>query len=54
LGAGEEKSLSYNWIPNRARDDWRTTATADVYNAVREIEEGTPNFLEQFITVLEP
>jgi hypothetical protein len=54
LGADEEKILSYNWLPNRADDNWRTAATVDVYEEVDEIESGVANYLEQFITVLEP
>jgi len=54
LRAGEEKTLSYSWIPNRSDDNWRTVATVDAGEAVTEIGEGVANYLEQFITVLEP
>jgi len=54
LRAAEEKILSYNWIPNRTDDNWRTVATVDANEEVTEIGEGVANYLEQFITVLEP
>ena len=54
LPAGEEQTLSYNWLPDRSDDNWRTMATVDVYEDVTELGEGEANSLEQFITVLEP
>jgi hypothetical protein len=54
LGTEEELTLNYNWLPNRADDNWRTVATIDVNDEVYEIEEEEANYLEQFITVLEP
>jgi hypothetical protein len=54
LAAGEEKELVYPWIPSRVGKDWQTMALVDLNNEVDEIEEGSGNRLEQFITVLEP
>ncbi len=54
LGAGEARDLVYSWIPPRADPEWWTEAIADLGDEVYEIEEGTGNTLEQFITVLEP
>ena len=54
LGANQEIMLSYNWIPNRTDENWRTVALVDENNEVNEIEEGAANTLEQYITVLEP
>jgi hypothetical protein len=53
LGSGQEKLLSYTWIPDRLQDSWRTEAIVDANNEVAEIEEGEANSLEQFITVIE-
>jgi hypothetical protein len=54
LGSDQEITLTYNWIPNRINENWRTMALVDENNEVSEIEEGAANALEQFITVLEP
>jgi len=54
LPAGAELTLSYNWLPDRSDDNWRTVATVDALGDVTEIGEGEANSLEQFITVLEP
>jgi pSer/pThr/pTyr-binding forkhead associated (FHA) protein len=53
LGADQEITLNYNWIPNRTGEDWRTVARVDAYDEVVEIGEGVANTLEQYITVLE-
>lgn len=52
LAAGQDKALSYTWLPARAADGWRTIATVDARDEVDEIEEGAANRLEQVITVL--
>ncbi len=52
LAAGQEKTLSYPWLPTRAAGDWKTIATVDARDEVEEIEEGAANTLEQVITVL--
>ncbi len=52
LAAGQEKTLSYPWLPARAAGDWKTIATVDARDEVEEIEEGAANTLEQVITVL--
>jgi len=54
LGAGQERDLVYTWIPPRANPEWWTRATADLNDEIFEIEEGTANSVEQFITVLKP
>ena len=54
LDAGEERELVYPWIPPRSDPEWRTVAIADLNDEVTEIEEGTANSLEQFITILAP
>ena len=53
LGADQEITLNYNWIPNQTGEDWRTVARVDAYDEVAEIGEGAANTLEQYITVLE-
>lgn len=54
LTAGEEKVLDYTWIPSDVRERWPTTAIADPYYEVEELEEEETNRLEQVITVLHP
>jgi hypothetical protein len=54
LSAGEEKELSYTWIPARTGDSVRTVAVVDANDDVNEIEEAAANSLEQVVTVLEP
>jgi subtilase family serine protease len=54
LSAGEEKELSYTWIPARTGDSVRTIAVVDANDDVVEIEEAAANSLEQVVTVLEP
>jgi len=54
LPAGQEKELTYTWLPSRAQESWPTTASVDVYGEVEEIEEGEGNSRTQEITVLEP
>ncbi|MGD8792766.1 MAG: FHA domain-containing protein [Anaerolineae bacterium] len=54
LDEGEEKTLNYTWLPNRAQENWLTAATIDANDEVEEIEEGEANGLEQVVTVLEP
>ncbi len=52
LAAGQEKTLSYTWLPARAKSDWQTVATVDARDEVDEIEEGAANTLKQVISVL--
>jgi hypothetical protein len=54
LAAGADQVLKYTWLPPRADEGWRTTATVDAYDQVSEIEEDEANRLEQSIAVLEP
>jgi hypothetical protein len=54
LDADQDKTLNYTWLPERAAENWRTAAIVDAYDEAPEIEEGAANYLEQFITVLEP
>jgi hypothetical protein len=54
LVAGGETELTYLWIPSRTDEKWWTLAIADLNGRVAEIEEGTANILEQYVTVLEP
>ncbi|MCL7452455.1 MAG: FHA domain-containing protein [Anaerolineae bacterium] len=53
LPANQDKVLSYTWIPARVEDRWPTSAQADAYQEVEEIEEGLGNVVEQTITVVE-
>ncbi|MFN2291920.1 MAG: FHA domain-containing protein [Anaerolineae bacterium] len=53
LPANQERELSYTWIPARTEERWLTTARADAYREVEEIEDGQANVLEQTITVVE-
>ena len=53
LPANQERELSYTWIPARTEEMWTTTARADAYREVEEIEDGQANVLEQTITVVE-
>ena len=53
LPANQDRELSYTWIPARIEERWSTTARADAYREVDEIEDTQGNVLEQTITVVE-